>query len=273
MTVGTLGIMLAVVVGILIALIINGVMRRKYLKVTQIENEYALGSTFDINTFFAPENKNARLYFDSSTFHPENVGEYKIKFTVRCGRLKKTMHEKINIVDVDSPMINGPDKLPVFVGEEIRLGDYYEIIDSQPGLEENILVDERIDTSKVGFQDITMRVIDWCNNSSSKKISVAIYDLDEKMTAAAKAVREYNREFKHQTTEKSVYMYVPKDDKEVDYYILIGNSYIFRIDKQGICSCVEIEDQEEESKLKAVITESGEWYSITNLSEFNYYAN
>ena len=82
-------LLLAVVVGIILLFMVNGIMRGRYLKVKQISSEYVLGSKFDITAYVEPVNSKAVVTCDTADFAPEKIGSYKVSYIVKCGKLKK----------------------------------------------------------------------------------------------------------------------------------------------------------------------------------------
>ncbi len=165
-------LLLAVVVGIILLFMVNGIMRGRYLKVKQISSEYVLGSKFDITAYVEPVNSKAVVTCDTADFAPEKIGSYKVSYIVKCGKLKKKKKLTLEVVDRDFPEIIGPDNLGVFVNEQVNLLDYYSVEDSQPDLTNELTINRQIDTTKTGDLDCTLRVTDWSNNSSSKDITM-----------------------------------------------------------------------------------------------------
>lgn len=62
-------LLLAVVVGIILLFMVNGIMRGRYLKVKQISSEYVLGSKFDITAYVEPVNSKAVVTCDTADLH------------------------------------------------------------------------------------------------------------------------------------------------------------------------------------------------------------
>ena len=141
-------LLLAVVVGIILLFVVNGIMRGRYLKVKQISSEYVLGSKFDITAYVEPVNSKAIVTCDTTDFAPEKIGSYKVSYTVKCGKLKKKKKLTLEVVDRDFPEIIGPDNLGVFVNEQVDLLDYYSVEDSQPDLTNELTIHRQIDTTK-----------------------------------------------------------------------------------------------------------------------------
>ena len=257
-------LLLAVVVGIILLFVVNGIMRGRYLKVKQISSEYVLGSKFDITAYVEPVNSKAIVTCDTTDFAPEKIGSYKVSYTVKCGKLKKKKKLTLEVVDRDFPEIIGPDNLGVFVNEQVDLLDYYSVEDSQPDLTNELTINRQIDTTKTGDLDCTLRVTDWSNNSSSKDITVTVYGFEGDMKNAALAIRAYNRDKGYAVSDNGVYVYYPDKDKKTAN-VLINNSILYEVSDD--CSSKEMDENDE---LVQTIINEGTWISIDNLGDFNY---
>ena len=257
-------LLLAVVVGIILLFVVNGIMRGRYLKVKQISSEYVLGSKFDITAYVEPVNSKAIVTCDTTDFAPEKIGSYKVSYTVKCGKLKKKKKLTLEVVDRDFPEIIGPDNLGVFVNEQVDLLDYYSVEDSQPDLTNELTINRQIDTTKTGDLDCTLRVTDWSNNSSSKDITVTVYGFEGDMKNAALAIRAYNRDKGYAVSDNGVYVYYPDEDKKTAN-VLINNSILYEVSDD--CSSKEMDENDE---LVQTIINEGTWISIDNLGDFNY---
>lgn len=264
MTVNQFTLLLAVVVGIILLLVVNGIMRGRYLKVKQISSEYVLGSKFDITAYVEPVNSKAVVTCDTTDFAPEKIGSYKVSYTVKCGKLKKNKKLTIEVVDRDFPDIIGPDTLGVFVDESVNLLDYYSVEDSQPDLTNELTINRQIDTSKTGDMECTLRVTDWSNNSSSKDIKVTVYGFEGDMKNAALAIRAYNRDKGYAVSDNGVYVYYPDEEKKTAY-VLISNSVLYEVSDD----CSSKETDEDDTLVQTVMSE-GSWVAIDNLGDFNY---
>lgn len=257
-------LLLAVVVGIILLFVVNGIMRGRYLKVKQISSEYVLGSKFDITAYVEPVNSKAIVTCDTTDFAPEKIGSYKVSYTVKCGKLKKKKKLTLEVVDRDFPEIIGPDNLGVFINEQVDLLDYYSVEDSQPDLTNELTINRQIDTTKTGDLDCTLRVTDWSNNSSSKDITVTVYGFEGDMKNAALAIRAYNRDKGYAVSDNGVYVYYPDKDKKTAN-VLINNSILYEVSDD--CSSKEMDENDE---LVQTIINEGTWISIDNLGDFNY---
>lgn len=257
-------LLLAVVVGIILLFMVNGIMRGSYLKVKQISSEYVLGSKFDITAYVEPVNSKAVVTCDTADFAPEKIGSYKVSYIVKCGKLKKKKKLTLEVVDRDFPEIIGPDNLGVFVNEQVDLLDYYSVEDSQPDLTNELTINRQIDTTKTGDLDCTLRVTDWSNNSSSKDITVTVYGFEGDMKNAALAIRAYNRDKGYAVSDNGVYVYYPDEDKKTAN-VLINNSILYEVSDD--CSSKEMDENDE---LVQTIMNEGIWISIDNLGDFNY---
>ncbi|MDD6466115.1 MAG: hypothetical protein PUF75_09305 [Coprococcus sp.] len=257
-------LLLAVVVGIILLFVVNGIMRGRYLKVKQISSEYVLGSKFDITAYVEPVNSKAVVTCDTADFAPEKIGSYKVSYIVKCGKLKKKKKLTLEVVDRDFPEIIGPDNLGVFVNEQVDLLDYYSVEDSQPDLTNELTINRQIDTTKTGDLDCTLRVTDWSNNSSSKDITVTVYGFEGDMKNAALAIRAYNRDKGYAVSDNGVYVYYPDKDKKTAN-VLINNSILYEVSDD--CSSKEMDENDE---LVQTIINEGTWISIDNLGDFNY---
>lgn len=257
-------LLLAVVVGIILLFVVNGIMRGRYLKVKQISSEYVLGSKFDITAYVEPVNSKAIVTCDTTDFAPEKIGSYKVSYTVKCGKLKKKKKLTLEVVDRDFPEIIGPDNLGVFVNEQVDLLDYYLVEDSQPDLTNELTINRQIDTTKTGDLDCTLRVTDWSNNSSSKDITVTVYGFEGDMRNAALAIRAYNRDKGYAVSDNGVYVYYPDEDKKTAD-VLINNSILYEVSDD--CGSKEMDENDE---LVQTIINEGTWISIDNLGDFNY---
>ena len=266
-TVGQLTIFIAIVIGVVLFLIINAVMRNRYLKVTNLSGEYVLGTNFDIKNYVEPVNENAVLECDTSSFTIDEVGFFEVEYTVKCGKLKRTNTVTVEAVDRNYPEINGPDTLGVVLNETVNLLNYYTVYDEEPDLEEELLINKEIDTSETGYTEYTLGVTDWGNNYTSKEITIVVYDLSGDEAKVAIAVREFNGQYGYAVSDSGVYVYYPDESSE-DAYVLINDSVIFEVDEDG--SCTLIEDDEE---LNSEISENGTWVDISGLGNFNYNAN
>lgn len=235
-------IIVASVFGILMAIIITCIMRGSLLSTTQIAGEYYLDTNFDIYNFVEPKNEKAYLVFDNASFQPDGIGDYEIEYTVQCGKLKTKKTITIHVADADTPMISGPDELTVLVGDEIRWADHYQVIDSQPGLEESIVSSNTIDTSQSSIQSTTLSVVDWYNNSSTKDIQVIVLDLQGEFYYAAKAARQYKLDLGISTSSSELYVYTSEENIT---YVLAASDSVYTFDEDGNCSVYEYDSENE----------------------------
>ncbi len=266
-TVGQLTIFIAIVIGVVLFLIVNAIMRNKYLKVTDLSGEYVLGTIFDIKNYVEPVNENAVLECDTSSFTIDEVGFFEVEYTVKCGKLKRTNTVTVEAVDKNYPKIKGPDTLGVILNESINLLDYYTVDDEEPDLANELMIDKEVDTSESGYTEYTLGVTDWGNNYTSTEITLAVYDLEGDTEKAAIAVREFNKLNGYAVSDSGVYVYYPDKSSETAY-VLINDSMIFEVDEAG--SCTQLDDDEE---LISEISENGTWVDISGLKSFNYNAN
>lgn len=166
----------AAVVGLVLALIVTMIMRANMLKVRQIEKNYNIGDAFAINNYFEAASKDTVLEYDTSDFAPDELGTYKVKFTVRRGKMSKRKTGKINVVDEVKPYISGPEEIEVKVGQEINWSDYYTVTDEDPDIQSKLKSVNEIDTGKARAVSATLTVTDWAGNTSTKSITVMVVE-------------------------------------------------------------------------------------------------
>ena len=167
-----------VLLGILVALVITLIMRARLLKVHQISQDYNMGDTFDIKNFFEASSVDTYIECDSNDFVPDKLGKYKVKFTVRRGKLSSRKTAKINVVDEVNPYISGPDEIEVKVGQDINWSDYYTVTDADPDIQSKLTSVKDLDTGKARAVNATLTVADWAGNTASKNITVVVTDGD-----------------------------------------------------------------------------------------------
>ena len=168
----------AIILGILLALVITLIMRASLLKVHQISQAYNMGDTFDIKNFFEASSVDTYIECDSNDFVPDKLGKYKVKFTVRRGKLSSRRTAKINVVDEVNPYISGPDEIEVKVGQDINWSDYYTVTDADPDIQSKLTSVNDVDTEKARAVNATLTVTDWAGNTASKNITVVVTDGD-----------------------------------------------------------------------------------------------
>lgn len=224
----------ALILGILLSFIASAIIKGSLLKVKKTNNEYVLGTTFDIYNYVEPVNDKTYIEYDKAEFSPEKIGTYEIKYKVVRGKLKKSQKIKISVIDADIPLIEGPDEISFVIGETCNLKEYYSVSDSEPNLVEKLKASRDIDTSVTGTYDIILSVTDWYNNSSTKEIVVNVYDIEGEAVYAAKAVRAYKVAMGVETDASNVYVYAANDG-EAERYVLLNN-YLYEIDSDGRCS-------------------------------------
>lgn len=166
----------AVVVGLILALIVTLIMRSSMLRVKQIEEDYNIGDSFDIKNYFETVSKDAVLEYDSSDFAPDELGTYKVKFTVRRGKMSRRKTGKIKVVDEVKPYISGPEEIDVKAGQEINWSDYYTVTDEDPDIQSKLQSVNEIDTGKARAVSATLTVTDWAGNTSTKSITVMVVE-------------------------------------------------------------------------------------------------
>ena len=168
----------AIILGILLALVITLIMRASLLKVHQISQDYNMGDTFDIKNFFEASSVDTYIECDTNDFVPDKLGKYKVKFTVRRGKLSSRKTAKINVVDEVNPYISGPDEIEVKVGQDINWSDYYTVTDADPDIQSKLTSVKDLDTGKARAVNATLTVADWAGNTASKNITVVVTDGD-----------------------------------------------------------------------------------------------
>jgi plastocyanin len=168
-------IVVAVIIGVVLALVIGKVMRKNMLRVNQINEDFNLGEIFDINNYFEADSNDAVLTFDDD-FAPDELGKYTVKFKVTRGKLSRYETGTINIIDTDSPYISGPDSIQVSVGDEIEWSNYFDVIDEDPDISDKIEVSPNVDTSSERTVTVTISVTDWAGNSSQKEAVVDVVE-------------------------------------------------------------------------------------------------
>ena len=166
----------AVILGLILALAVTLIMRSSMLKVRQIQEDYNVGDTFDINNYFEADSDETVIENITNDFTPDKLGMCKVKFVVRRGKLSSKKTAKINVVDDVKPYISGPDEIDVAVDQEINWSDYYTVADADPDIQGKLKSVDDIDTSTVGPVSATLVVTDWAGNTSNKGITVMVVD-------------------------------------------------------------------------------------------------
>jgi len=224
----------ALILGLIMAFIASAIIKGSLLKVKKTNNEYVLGTTFDIYNYVEPVNDKAYIEYDKTEFSPKEIGTYEIKYKVVRGKLKKRRKIKISVIDADIPLIEGPDEISFIIGEKCDFRDYYGVSDSEPNLVEKLKSSMDIDTSVTGTYNITLSVTDWYNNSSTKEIVVKVYDIEGEAVYAAKAVRAYKIAMGVETDAANIYVYAAEDG-DAERYVLLNES-LYEINADGKCS-------------------------------------
>ena len=166
----------AVILGLILALAVTLIMRSSMLKVRQIQEDYNVGDTFDINNYFEADSDETVIENITNDFTPDKLGMCKVKFVVRRGKLSSKKTAKINVVDDVKPYISGPDEIDVTVDQKINWSDYYTVADADPDIQGKLKSVDDIDTSTVGPVSATLVVTDWAGNTSNKEITVMVVD-------------------------------------------------------------------------------------------------
>lgn len=164
----------ALIIGVALALIVSAAMRAGMLKVKQIKTDYEIGTTFSINSYFEADSNDATLTLDKSDFNPQELGKYKVKYTITRGKLSKKKKGTINVVDTTRPYIDGEEEIDVGVGETINWSDYYGVSDEDPDIQSKLEASLDIDTSEPGSYVVTLSATDWADNTSSKTVTVNV---------------------------------------------------------------------------------------------------
>ncbi len=224
----------ALILGLIMAFIASAIIKGSLLKVKKTNNEYVLGTTFDIYNYVEPVNDKAYIEYDKTEFSPKEIGTYEIKYKVVRGKLKKRRKIKISVIDADIPLIEGPDEISFIIGEKCDFRDYYRVSDSEPNLAEKLKSSMDIDTSVTGTYNITLSVTDWYNNSSTKEIVVKVYDIEGEAVYAAKAVRAYKIAMGVETDAANIYVYAAEGG-DAERYVLL-NEFLYEINADGTCS-------------------------------------
>ncbi len=224
----------ALILGLIMAFIVSAIIKGSLLKVKKTNNEYVLGTTFDIYNYVEPVNDKAYIEYDKTEFSPKEIGTYEIKYKVVRGKLKKRRKIKISVIDADIPLIEGPDEISFIIGEKCDFRDYYRVSDSEPNLAEKLKSSMDIDTSVTGTYNITLSVTDWYNNSSTKEIVVKVYDIEGEAVYAAKAVRAYKIAMGVETDAANIYVYAAEGG-DAERYVLLNES-LYEINADGTCS-------------------------------------
>ena len=164
----------AVILGLILALVVTLIMRSSMLKVRQIQEDYNVGDTFDINNYFEAASDETVIENITNDFTPDKLGICKVKFVVRRGKLSSKKTAKINVVDDVKPYISGPDEIDVTVDQKINWSDYYTVTDADPDIQGKLKSVDDIDTSTAGIVSATLIVTDWAGNTSNKEITVMV---------------------------------------------------------------------------------------------------
>lgn len=126
-----------------------------------------------------------KAQIDTSKVDTSKVGEYEIKITVedsKGNKAEKTVKVIVQQKDDSAPVIKSKDELTLTVGDKTAITDLdLAVTDKEDGdLTDKADVDlSKVDTSKAGIYQITIKVKDSFGNETTKTVKVTVKDKEE----------------------------------------------------------------------------------------------
>lgn len=117
----------------------------------------------------------------SSTLNTHKVGSYEIHYTLTHKHYKKTLTRHVEVVDNQSPtitLVDCEDEVYIPIDGEYKECSYKVSDNYDTDLEDKVIVNSHIDTSKEGDYQISYLVSDSSNNSVSKTVNVHVREKD-----------------------------------------------------------------------------------------------
>lgn len=144
-----------------ISLNING---KKEITLNLLENYKEDG----YNAYFRNENITDKVEVLSNVDNTK-IGEYFIEYRVNYKNKSKSYIRKINIVDIDKPIIEliGEDKITIYINEKYNEPGYKATDNYDGDITNNVVIEGNIDNTKMGIYNLTYKVKDSSNNTFS----------------------------------------------------------------------------------------------------------
>ena len=126
-----------------------------------------------------------KAQIDTSKVDTSKIGEYELKITVedsKGNKAEKTVKVLVQQKDDSVPVIKSKDELNVTVGDKISIADLdLAVTDKEDGdLTDKAEVDlSKVDTSKAGIYQITIKVKDSFGNETTKTVRVTVNEKGE----------------------------------------------------------------------------------------------
>ena len=126
-----------------------------------------------------------KAQIDTSKVDTSKIGEYELKITVedsKGNKAEKTVKVIVQQKDDSVPVIKSKDELNVTVGDKISIADLdLAVTDKEDGdLTDKAEVDlSKVDTSKAGIYQITIKVKDSFGNETTKTVRVTVNEKGE----------------------------------------------------------------------------------------------
>ena len=126
-----------------------------------------------------------KAQIDTSKVDTSKIGEYELKITVedsKGNKAEKTVKVIVQQKDDSVPVIKSKDELNVTVGDKISIADLdLAVTDKEDGdLTDKADVDlSKVDTSKAGIYQITIKVKDSFGNETTKTVRVTVNEKGE----------------------------------------------------------------------------------------------
>lgn len=144
-----------------ISLNING---KKEITLNLLENYKEDG----YNAYFRNENITDKVEVLSNVDNTK-IGEYFIEYRVNYKNKSKSYIRKINIVDIDKPIIEliGENKITIYINEKYNEPGYKATDNYDGDITNNVVIEGNIDNTKMGIYNLTYKVKDSSNNTFS----------------------------------------------------------------------------------------------------------
>lgn len=117
----------------------------------------------------------------NSTLNTNKIGSYEIHYTLTHKNYKKTLTRHVEVIDNQSPELTLDCDNDVYlpIDADFKNTCKYTVKDNyDTDLDDKVIVNSQIDTSKEGDYKITYLVSDSSNNSTSKTVNVHVREKD-----------------------------------------------------------------------------------------------
>ena len=217
---------------------------KNYTRIDIKKDTFEAGIKADISDYVKPYNSKTDIHF-LTKLDTDKIGQQTIEYQISYGIINHKKSFKVNVVDTDKPVIEGPDQIEIIYGDDFSINEYYSVVDFQKDIGDYLVPKPSISSLEPGNHEVELTVADSSGNESSKKIKVYVQKLSNEEHLVLDCINMYEKNGgKPAKLGKNAYIYkvtkedlgleeIGKYDDLLEYIILLESGDVYTKTKRG----------------------------------------